>query len=977
MLLTLCVVAYWDIASFTDSLKWDMLDCYYPWRQFVAECVQFRVFPFWNPYQDLGYPIYADMRSVFYPEPWIIGLFGGYSLKVFHGIFIFYLAVAGLGMHKLTGLFTNNPWAKVIVASAYVLSGFFVGHGQELAGIIGATWLPWSLFYFLRFQRSIKLSDLFKLAIFLFLLLTGGYQAINIIYVYLLVALGLASLIGRWRNQEQNTISRQVVLNAVLGLLVVGSIVMLAITYVDVSPHVGRLTGLTLQEAHVGYVAPRSLASFIAPYSVTDAAGLEASDLTMQNLYVGLMVLVFFLVGLFARKSAELKIILAFGIICLLASLGPFTPVREWLFNLFPGMNLFRMSSFFSYFTQLAILLVAGVGLGNFLDKPEANVKGFKRSWVFLLLLTIAVSWIGYTAWPTLSLEVLQNLWDWSALEEEMKFGQRLMAHGAYQLALLLMLGLAALLLRKHRAWLRPAVLLVVVLEMVVAVRLNFSATIGGGFNPSELQTKLDAQPKGFPIPDNHVLLRFVSDYKADLKPLYHNTNILTKTISWDAFNSFQLRNYDELKSQREGDFQEALTHPLVYGQNTETQVRITEFGPNGLTCQVSTSEADSITLQQTYFPGWQATVNGASVMPTLVYNVFQRIAVPSGESTVRFEYRNPKVKYALVFAYGLVATLLLLAAFTSLTEAGISMRNAGIATIVFGTLTAAVLGFRWSKTESNQQFKAKHYEALALSTASGVSEEDLVVLQVDDPALMDSILQANGISENATLISNPGGPELKKLQSLVPKGDGKVIYARWNQPQSKAVMEFLESRFGLMEELPVNVRFIYWPKSWLSMADAVHKPSFETALSFEEDNALWNFQVARADSTVEANSGNYSWNVGVNEMGTPPLILRVGDVAKSGRYKLVFGAHSKIPSGNGGTANMYINIERKGERVWDAAINLNTFAKSSKEWVPVLMVAQPDIELLEDDVIKAFVWCSPGNAVYLDDLSLKMYATD
>jgi hypothetical protein len=147
--------------------------------------------------------------------------------------------------------------------------------------------------------------------------------------------------------------------------------------------------------------------------------------------------------------------------------------------------------------------------------------------------------------------------------------------------------------------------------------------------------------------------------------------------------------------------------------------------------------------------------------------------------------------------------------------------------------------------------------------------------------------------------------------------------------------------------------------------------------LSFEEDNALWNFQVAKADSTVDANGGNWSWNVGVNEMGTPPLILRVGDVAKRGHYKLVFGAFSKIPSGKGGMANMYLHVERKGERVWDAAINLNTFAKSSKEWVPILMVEQPDIELQEDDVIKAFVWCSPGNAVHLDDLLFRMYAVD
>ena len=135
-LLTICVLAYWDIATFQDSLKWDMLDCYFPWRFFAAESIQNRVFPLWNPFQHLGYPIHADMRSVYYPEGFIVGLLGGYNLRLMSFIFVFYVTIAGFGFYHLASRFIKNKYAKITISAAYTLCGFFVGHGQEMFGVI-------------------------------------------------------------------------------------------------------------------------------------------------------------------------------------------------------------------------------------------------------------------------------------------------------------------------------------------------------------------------------------------------------------------------------------------------------------------------------------------------------------------------------------------------------------------------------------------------------------------------------------------------------------------------------------------------------------------------------------------------------------------------------------------------------------------------------------------------------------------------
>jgi len=58
--LAVTALAYWQVALLQNSLKWDVMDCYLPWRYHVGECLQNGIFPFWNPYTHCGYPIHAD-----------------------------------------------------------------------------------------------------------------------------------------------------------------------------------------------------------------------------------------------------------------------------------------------------------------------------------------------------------------------------------------------------------------------------------------------------------------------------------------------------------------------------------------------------------------------------------------------------------------------------------------------------------------------------------------------------------------------------------------------------------------------------------------------------------------------------------------------------------------------------------------------------------------------------------------------------
>ena len=81
ILFLLTVVVFYPLSFNLLPMKHDAIDCFFPWRYFISSEISQGNFPYWNPYQDLGYPIHADPSSgAWYPIVWVFSLFGKYSL---------------------------------------------------------------------------------------------------------------------------------------------------------------------------------------------------------------------------------------------------------------------------------------------------------------------------------------------------------------------------------------------------------------------------------------------------------------------------------------------------------------------------------------------------------------------------------------------------------------------------------------------------------------------------------------------------------------------------------------------------------------------------------------------------------------------------------------------------------------------------------------------------------------------------------
>lgn len=969
LLVLICLGAYWEIATFQNSLKWDMLDCYFPWRFIVGESIQHRIFPFWNPYQHLGYPIHADMRSVYYPEAMLVGLLGGYNLKVMHFLFMFYISMAGLGMYRLIGQFSKRESAKVLGAISYVLCGFFVGHGQEMFGIIAATWIPWVFTYFLQFLRTSTWSDLWKLLFFLFLQLTGGYQALSLILFYLLVVLGTVILTNRIKEKGWSSVRGLIGKSVFMGGLLLASLAMLIVTYAQVSPYVDRLTGLSLQDSYFGSLTPQALISIIAPFSVVSDAPLLGTDISMANVYVGIIMLALFLVGTFLRKTALLWVFWVFGFICLLASLGPSTPVREFLYDFVPGMNLFRMSSFFSYFSQLGLILIGSVAFDRILSQPESGRKWLLRGslFVFLGALVLAIiTLLDKAAGPNMSFGVLFLP---ESYLPKASYHHRLFVHAAIQSLLLLVFILALVLSRKRSQFISPIVFAFVLVEMFVSVRLNFSSTVGDTTPPAQTQAKLDKQPKGFTMPSLKEPIVVNGENKPEISPLYHNTNIFTKTLSWDGFNSFRLERFERFKREHEADYLSDRENPILFA-TSPANIRMTEYAPDDIQCSVTSTAQTDVVLQQIYYPGWEVLVDGTLAELKIHHEAFPSVTVPAGTHTVSFRYENRAVKVGFYLSYGLFILIVIACVFHLFRTYASSGRSL-VGTTVVVLACGIFLGFQWSKTETMASRRAEGYQRLSTLLNEQLSSGHRLFLQVEKPEMMDSVLNSVGVSTNAAFIN--GRTPVGQSELLTALGTdssaSRLIYAGSMLPADETTLAYLRAHFTLESFTEVGREFIH-----VFSKNPPSEKVFHTLNDFEGSNAVWNYDFARADSAAQAFSGRFGWRIHTQEMGSPGLTVRVGDVTDETHPTLLFGLKALVPTESASNALLWMVAERDGEQLWTHAKNIKPSAPDAEHWFETVLVVKPDAELKPDDTIKVFVWGGEGDALHIDDTWFALY---
>ncbi len=695
----IAAIAFFQVSFYLHPGKYDLIDCFYPWRFYIGESLQNGQLPYWNPYQDLGYPIHADPSSgAWYPMVWLIGYINGYTIYSIGFELWFHVFLAGVGFYTLAKTLKFNQSFALLAGIAYMLSGVFIGNAQHLPYIISACWLPYVLnFYFRLVEEKSHINSL-KAAFFLFLMITGGYPAFTIILFYLLLIFFFIYFKKTYQTQSSKElidfISRHVLFLLYTILL---SLVLFVAIY-QVSPYLSRLGDFSLEQALYSPFSPQSFVSFILPLVSTTHTDFFNSDLSMRNGYFGLFILLFFLIGLFSKKPIQLKVLFYFGLFSLAAAVGEYLPVREFLFKYVPMMNVFRFPSVFRLFFIIAAILIGVNYLQELFNRKGWNKKSLSigamiMSGFFLILFIIARS----KGQLSLLSFIKNNLF---IASEESTYWQNVAFQSIVQL---LFLGIFLFVLWKFsdRKKILAAIILLTITDLFIASQLNAPYTVYyDKVTANEASKNVSTYPKGFPKLQD-ISIEVAGHLPQMGTPFWQNMNTFQKQISVEGFNSFSFTSYEFLESEYPQLFSEIKKNKvLLLSDSILPESKLNEYKKDSLFTQnqIFLNEIDYIylsqrtfeaskkdttflkeydaahfeirtnlenrrllTLHQKYYKGWKVTVNGKKARIFKSNLNFMIIMVPRGKSVVLFEYKNPVLNASfLISAASFVFAILL-----------------------------------------------------------------------------------------------------------------------------------------------------------------------------------------------------------------------------------------------------------------------------------------------------------------------------
>ena len=697
-MLIIAAIAFFQVVSFEHPMVYDMVDCFYPWRFHIGECLQNGIFPFWNPYQDLGYPIHADPSSgTWYPMVWLIGSTVGYNLYTIGLEFFIHIFFAGVGMFTLAKTLRIEWRIAFIAAVSYMLCGIFVGNAQHLTYVISAAWLPFLLNFYFRMIREHSWSNAYYTGFFLFLMITGGYAAFIIILFYFFLITAGIYLVRAARYRGAFAFSDLIVRHVAFVLTTLFFAGGILYSIWQVSPYLNRIQGFTLEQALFSPFGPKAFISFVTPFATVRFSDWFNGDISMINGYIGLFIFIFFIAGLFSKKSLEMKLILGLGIVSLAAAVGDALPFRELLFKFVPMMDVFRFPSVFRLFTMMAMILIAANYLNNsFRGDQTLPIK----KWIGPLLAMTAL-FTGLIFWLRSRTALdLKNFIETNVFANGNE--SRIEQHISFQLIIqLIFLVLLILVIRyvRSRDWQIRSISTLVVIDMLIATQLNAPYTVFyDNVNATEAYHATKKLPKNFPAMDD-ITIEESGKLPGLGSPFWQNLSIFRKQISAEGFNSFSFGSYDKLESRYPFIFQEIQKNRLVLlsdkviherrmhaanrdstyrpsylffddaGFNVLNTIRlknsdgddayVTSYNANKFKIKTVVDETQLLTLFQKDYKGWKAYIDGEET-PIYKSNLnFMTIVVPAGTEEVIFQYRDPIVLGA--FGLSLLCCLLIL----------------------------------------------------------------------------------------------------------------------------------------------------------------------------------------------------------------------------------------------------------------------------------------------------------------------------
>ena len=388
------LLLFWEIVFAGRVLYWGVpLMQFGPWQEAARTALTAGEWPLWNPLLGNGAPLLANYQlAFFYPPNWLNFLLAsgrGMSL-----VTVLHVLWGGLGAWVYTRSLGLRPFARLMGALSFMLSGYFISRlgFPSIGGTV--PWLPWILWAGERLLRDARLRPAAVLAVCLSMQWLAGHAQTSFYTAVLLAAYLLWRVLGerpiRWRRIVR-----------VLGLAALAAMLAFALAAVQLLPTAEflqqsqRAAGVGDGQALTYSLWPMRLISFFAPRffgnPASDAYWGYCCNFWEDNGYVGLLPLLLALsagVQLLRRRGRTPespdqpnRSLVAFysltALVGLLLALGIYTPLFPFVFKVIPGFGQFQAPARLLLWWTWAVSMLAALAAETW--RPNGKLKRVAR----------------------------------------------------------------------------------------------------------------------------------------------------------------------------------------------------------------------------------------------------------------------------------------------------------------------------------------------------------------------------------------------------------------------------------------------------------------------------------------------------------------------------------------------------------------------------------------------------------------------
>ncbi len=395
----------------------DLNSYFFPLGAFSARALQNGQVSLWNPSVFGGMPQLANYQAAMLYPPnllaWLIHR--PFSYGTLELLAIGHYLIASVGVYALARSIEMRRFPATTAAIVFSASGFLTAHLGHYSMLSVAAWLPWLLLTLRKTALTNSWLWACASAVVIFLAATGGHQQM-LLYeltaggVWWLYWVGTRHELWPWQGSIASAEAfgvalrdqwREVGFDALQagGALVagLGMAAPMILPSLQMAAHSVR-SGLSYEQATEFSVEPIALFQFVLPKAFgsnpTDYWGSFSSGEIWA--YVGVVTLVFAVIGLVMRPS-EVRLLLAgFATVALIFALGPWTPLHGWVYRFIPPYNLIRAPARGYVFVDLSLALLAGFGLqevayqGNVSERVQVVLRRSIR-WLLLGLAALVL----------------------------------------------------------------------------------------------------------------------------------------------------------------------------------------------------------------------------------------------------------------------------------------------------------------------------------------------------------------------------------------------------------------------------------------------------------------------------------------------------------------------------------------------------------------------------------------------------------